>query len=228
MPAPTSTSIPAPPPDFGLRPLDIAERQLAGWHRISRFASGEPFFGRSGTGRFDDSQRPARFGTCYLAASLAAAFGETLLRDALQAGGHYPMAWASIESRWHYAVQGTGTPQAGLRLADFRGAALRGLGLDIGFIFTTDYRHTQPWAVAVHAHPACVDGLLYLSRQVPGDEVVVLFDRARDRLRLDGPTPLIDAPSLARVLRTLRVRPEHLPEITDLGAEPAGPPGQAR
>lgn len=49
-------------------------------YRISRYSSGEPYFGRTGANRFDDPTRAKarRFGTCYLGLSLEVAIAETM------------------------------------------------------------------------------------------------------------------------------------------------------
>jgi len=47
--------------------------------RVSRYHTGEPFFGRTGACRFDDAAR--QFGTCYLGFDLTVAFAESVLHN---------------------------------------------------------------------------------------------------------------------------------------------------
>lgn len=65
----------APPRDLHRQPLSTVSLDPCGLWRVSRFAQGEPYFGRSAANRFDDPHRTAkrRFGTCYLGCSMAIA-----------------------------------------------------------------------------------------------------------------------------------------------------------
>ena len=71
-------------------------------YRVSGHATGEPYFGRANTYRFDDPhpQAAARFGTCYLGASLAVALAETLLHDRKPIRNHFIVGLAVIQARF--------------------------------------------------------------------------------------------------------------------------------
>lgn len=81
-----------PDPDFdtlALRIITVDPVQLC---RISRYNTGEPFFGRFAASRFDDTEPdPAkRFGTCYFGLSLKVAFAESVLHDAMPTAACQP------------------------------------------------------------------------------------------------------------------------------------------
>jgi hypothetical protein len=68
-----------------------------------------------------------------------------------------------------------------------------------------DYAATQQWAKAIHAHPANVDGIVYMSRYLGNRRSVVLFDRARDAILFNNSLPLLHHAELASLLDTYRV-----------------------
>ncbi len=49
--------------------------------RVSRYETGEPYFGKSGGNRFDDPRKRRRYGTSYFGFDLHCAFAETVLHD---------------------------------------------------------------------------------------------------------------------------------------------------
>jgi hypothetical protein len=77
-----------PPADLASRVLDIVLVPPASLIRVSRYTTGEPFFGRTGTCRFDDAAQ--RFGTCYLGFDLTVA---TLPQTAHLGMGVVASAW---------------------------------------------------------------------------------------------------------------------------------------
>jgi hypothetical protein len=167
--------------------------------RISRYASGEPHFGRTGGNRFDDPLR--RYGTCYFGESLMVALAETLLHDSVAVRGMFRVHPDSIASRHvlHFAGET-------LRLADLTGASLKRLGGHAGLSGTASYRLPQRWSQAVHAHPDAVDGIVYMSRHLNTERAIVLFDRAGQRLRMTAATRLPDYPGFARTAAVLGIR----------------------
>lgn len=167
--------------------------------RISRHASGEPHFGRSGGNRFDDPLR--QYGTCYFGASLPVALAETLLHDAVALRGVFRVHPDSIASRYLLRFEGSA-----LRLADLTGASLKRLGGHAGLSGTASYRLPQRWSQALHAHPDTVDGFVYMSRHLNTERAIVLFDRAGARIRLRDATPLPDYPGFAAAARELGIR----------------------
>jgi hypothetical protein len=169
-----------PGSDFLQLTLDVELIDPALLYRVSRHASGEPYFGRSRGNRFDDPtwKRADRFGTCYLGLDLTVAMAESLLHDVEPGGGRFAVALSEIEGRYVHRFHGPA-----LRLANLTGTALLLLGGNGELSGTTDYKLTQRWSRAVFAHPDKVDGFLYMSRRVNDSLAVVLFER-------DGNAPL--------------------------------------
>ena len=64
-----------------------------------------------------------------------------------------------------------------LKLARLYGAALLRLGGNGEISGTGDYTVPQAWASALVAHPANIDGFIYMSRRVNDAFAVVLFER---------------------------------------------------
>ena len=155
--------------------------------RVSGHATGEPYFGAWNRNRFDDPNPDpgSRFGTCYLGSSLAVAVDETILHDLKAVRGKFAVALALIMAR--YVIRFTGEP---LLLANLAGNALRRLGGHAGLTGATSYTTPKRWSAAIHGHLDRVDGLLYMSRHLNDERAVVLFDRARGKLRMHGVTPL--------------------------------------
>lgn len=175
--------------------------------RISEHNTGEPFFNNRNRNRFDDPNpvRKARFGTCYLGTSLAVAIAETILHDAMPADGWFYVATEVLATR--YVLRFTGQP---LRLADLTGSALKRLGGHAELTGTATYATTKKWSVAVHAHPAAVDGFVYMSRHKNDEKAVVLFDRARDKLVMESATPLFEHPGFGDAGTDLSIRATRL------------------
>ena len=168
--------IPLPPRNLASIPISTVQVAPSRLFRISRFSSGEPFFGRSAANRFDDPDRTKsrRFGTCYLGFSLAVAIAETILHDEMPFKGRFEVDAQEIEQR--YCVRFQGEP---LTLVDPTGTALKAL-IGTGAISTTmPYDVPQRWSRALHRHPVGADGIVYMSRHVNSDRALVVFDRAR-------------------------------------------------
>lgn len=91
-------------PPRNLDRIDLETKTLspAKLVRLSRYASGEPFFGHSAGNRFDDRSRPvaARFGTCYCGFELTTAIAETILHDAEPVGGKFFVTYTDFANRF--------------------------------------------------------------------------------------------------------------------------------
>jgi RES domain len=195
-------SIPLPPRNLASIPISTVQVSPSRLYRISRFNSGEPFFGRSASNRFDDPDRTKskRFGTCYLGFSLEVAIAETILHDEMPVKGHFDVAAQEIEGR--HCVRFRGEP---LTLVDLTGTALKAL-IGTGAISTTmPYDIPQRWSRALHRHPVDADGILYMSRHVNNERAVVVFDRAQAKLGTPEFTPLAATRGALRALMNLRV-----------------------
>jgi hypothetical protein len=149
--------------------------------RVSRYDTGEPYFGRWNVSRFDDPNPDcaARYGTCYLGTSLAVAVAETLLHDRKPVKGWFIIELAVIKSL--YVLRFKGKP---LILADLTGSELKRLGGHAALSGTASLKTTRNWSAAVHDHPDQVDGFVYMSRHKNDEKAVVLFDRAAPKLKM--------------------------------------------
>lgn len=154
-------------------------------YRITRFGSGEPYFGRTGGNRFDDYRKRKQYGTCYFGQTLNVAFAETVLHDEMPVNGGFDVAMEELENR--YVVKFTGEP---LQLLDLTGETLKKLGIDPSLTTVTGYDLTQKWSVAVHSHTALYDGFIYMSRHMNSEKAVVLFDRAGHKINAVKYIPL--------------------------------------
>lgn len=194
--------IPLPPRDLASIPISTVQVLPSRLYRISRFDTGEPFFGQSASNRFDDPNRvkSKRFGTCYFGLSLEVAIAETILHDEMPVRGRFEVAVQEIESR--YAVRFRGKP---LKLVDLTGTALKALIGTSAISTTMPYDVPQRWSRALHRHPVGADGIVYMSRHVNSERAVVVFDRARTKLTTPTYTKLAATKGALQALVNLRV-----------------------
>lgn len=197
-----------PGPDFSRTHLDIEMVSPSLLYRVSNYDTGEPFFGRSASCRFDDAGRVVakRFGTCYLGLDLTVAFAESVLHDVEPTKGSFVIP--EIEVTRRFALNFAGPD---LKLANLTGTALLALGGNAELTGTADYALSQQWARAVVAHPEKVDGFLYMSRRVNDSLAVVLFERdsaSRPGLTMATAIPLDQHPDFAVTVKKLRVKTE--------------------
>ncbi|MBP0717805.1 RES family NAD+ phosphorylase [Burkholderia sp. AcTa6-5] len=169
--------------------------------RISRYATGEPYFGKSGGNRFDDPRKRRRYGTRYFGFDLRCAFAETVLHDEVAdlVPGGFPLVTTELD---RYVLSFDGAP---LTVAVLHGLPLKNLGGDGALSTIAPYDVPQQWSLAVHRHPRRVDGFLYMSRHLNTSEALVLFDRAEPKLSLGRAVPFRRHPDAARVLRDFNV-----------------------
>lgn len=183
--------------------LSIVRCYPASLYRISGHNTGEPYFGRANTYRFDDPnpQPSSRIGTCYLGTSLAVALAETLLHDRRPVRNGFVLELAVIQAR--FVLQFVGKP---LILADLTGTALKRLGGHAELCGTSSYTKSKGWSAAIHAHADRVDGLLYISRHKNDEKALVLFDRAASKIRTISVTPLSIHTGFGPAARMLGIR----------------------
>ena len=196
-----------PPADFATRPLSVRALDPARIVRISRVPAGrEPFFGRTGTNRFDDPEphEDDRYGVLYGALDLVTAFAETVLHEDETEKPAGPegiaLSAASLDARRVLTFRGRS-----LRLARLYGKWLKALGGTGGVAKVIPYDIPQLWSQAVFRHPRKVDGFLYMSRNVDDRLALAIFDRAGGKLSVRGARPLHSHPELADVLRAFRL-----------------------
>jgi len=167
--------------------------------RVSRYTSGEPFFGKSGNNRFDApgcAVAAPEYGACYMGTSLAVALSESLLHDAVPVNGKFQVAVSMVRSLNLLTFDGSA-----LHLLDLTGARLKRLGGTADLVGTIDYGLTQQWAHAVYLNPAGFDGFLYMSRHYNVGRAAILFDHASAKIRFAGHAPLAGAHGFARAQR---------------------------
>ena len=202
MKASAKPSVPLPPRTLKSQVLPIVEVPVARLFRVSRHTAGEPFHGRAGTNRFDDRARVKRnrFGTCYLGLSLEVAIAETVLHDLMPVRGRFKVAATELASRQVVRFKGET-----LKLVDLTGASLKALVGSSHISTITPYDIPQKWAAALHAHPANVDGILFMSRQLNDQKAVVVFSRAGHKLKSPTYTPLLQVKGALGAITTLRI-----------------------
>jgi len=198
-----SAPLKPPPSDLHDISLETVEVHVESLYRISKHASGEPYFGRSAGNRFDDHSRPPskRYGTCYLGLTLQVAIAETVLHDLMPMGGHFVVSPDELESKQVVRFQG-----GILKLAKLTGTALKRIVGSSEISTTFHYDLPQAWAAALHAHPAKIDGLLYMSKQINDERAVVIFNRARRKFDSASYTPLPREPDFDAAIRALSIR----------------------
>lgn len=178
-------SLKLPSPEFSAFVLPVIEILPSKLVRISWKDTDEPRFGKAGKNRFDDPRHliPAddRYGTSYFGFTLACAFAETVLHDrTADPKGGFELPRDQL-NRW--VLRFDGRP---LTVAVLTGAHLKRLGGEGALSTVVPYDVPQQWSLAVHEHPARVDGFIYISRHLNTEQAVVLFERAKSKLKVAG------------------------------------------
>ena len=168
-----------PPRNFSRISLTTKTIHAKDLYRVSRYSSGEPYFGRTANNRFDDRSYPKekRFGTCYLGLDLETAIAETVLHDEMPVNGTFSVAYTEIYSRYLVKFK-----SGSLVLANLTGIPLKTLGGHGSLSTIIPYNLPQRWAMAIHRHPQHVDGIYYMSRHLNDRPAVVVFERAKFKL----------------------------------------------
>jgi hypothetical protein len=200
------TPLDPPPKDFSKLNLVTTEVEPSSLLRLAstKHRSSDPFR-RDRQYRFDAPDES--FGVLYAAFDLETAFVESIVRDKahpLPAGEHLFIDYETLASRY-IATLSRSSSDGALRLAQLYGAGLSAVKTDNRIATVDDYATTQQWAKAFHAHPANVDGIVYMSRYLGNRRSVVLFDRARDAILFNNSLPLLHHAELASLLDTYRV-----------------------
>jgi len=198
-----------PPTDLNSRDLDITWVSPASLYRVSRYNTGEPHFGRTGDCRFDDAQPDVtrRFGTCYFGFNLTVAFAESVLHNLEPDANGFSVPLTEVSSRYALSFKAS-RKEATLKLAKLYGTALLRLGGNGELSGTPNYTLPQAWAAALVAHPARIDGFIYMSRRINDSLAVVLFERdpaKRLGIRMDQDVPLHHHPDYLATEKDLGV-----------------------
>lgn len=196
----------APPtPDFARVDLVIASVDVGRtFGRIHRKAYPDPLgYGKNAT-RFSDPRRrkpESRFGVLYLGASLKVCFVETILRD-LRDGlvGEIEIAESELTDRRYSEI----TVRKPLRLVDLGDDGLLQMGIPTDVARGRNQTLARKWSVAIHEHPAVVDGIIYPSR-LNNETNLAIYDRAIAKLAEKAIHDLNEAPGIGAVLDRFQV-----------------------
>lgn len=156
---------PEPPADLGAIPLPLETIPNRVWYRIGWPNKAPLFWDRSGEYRFDSPG--SRYGVCYLATSLTAAFCE-IWGDAVRDEAGIP--FKSFESRCVYKI----TLPEKARLLSLKGQNVALLRATSNCFSGDDYALSQRWAAGFMTHPDAPDGLVYFGRR-SADDCLALF-----------------------------------------------------
>jgi hypothetical protein len=184
--------------------IEVTSLSIPELFRISGFESGEPYFGSSGGNRFDAPEcalGAPEYACCYLGFGFDVALAESLLHDAMPKRGKFHISKSEIDRRWVHRFS------ANLRLFDLSGHLLKRMGGHAGLTGSASYKLPQRWAKAVFDNPLAVDGFVYVSRHLPSGRALVLFDRAKAKLKHSNAIPLNRAPELVPALKRFGIVP---------------------
>lgn len=198
-----------PPADINRRDLEVTRVAPAALCRVSRYDTGEPHFGRTGDCRFDDAQPDAnkRFGTCYFGFNLKVALAESVLHNLEPDIDGFSVPVTEVSSRFALSFKAARKATT-LKLVNLYGTALMRLGGNAELSGTPNYTLPQAWAAALVAHPAKIDGCIYMSRRINDSLAVVLFERDSSKrlgIRMDQSVPLYHHPDYLAAERDLGV-----------------------
>jgi hypothetical protein len=163
----------APEPPARLNSIALPTRQIsAAWFRIcSRKYTSPIFWSRLGIYRFDSIT--ARWGVCYVASSITAAFQEVYGN---KIRFNTPLDWSELEDALVWRIC-TPLEFEGL---DLFGATLTRIHATLQ-CFVSSYAKSQRWAAALMDHPADLDGLVYLGRRCGVQCLAMFGDAAAQR-----------------------------------------------
>ena len=191
---------PAPTANFSRVALDLAmvdPGEIFG--RIHRKAFADPVsYGKNAT-RFSDPRRRKpenRFGVLYLGATLKVCFLETILRDQRDGlVGDVEIEEQELTDRYYSELQVRDT----LRLVDLDDDGAVRMGIPTDVLRGRSQTLARKWSLAIHAHPAAVDGILYPSR-LNNQTNIALYDRAVGKIVPRATHGLDHAPGIGTVL----------------------------
>jgi hypothetical protein len=202
---------PEPPADLGNIPIRFAATATP-WFRLARREFTSPVnWSREGRHRFDSPT--AKWGVCYAAESVTAAFQE-IWGDEIHRGRR--LDWQEVEAMvaWQINVA------PGLRTIELAGETLAVLKGTLQ-CFVGDYSKSQRWGQALMAHPADLDGLQYFGRR-SGRTCLALFGDAKSpkahhaALSAKRLGPMVNWQGLWTFFDRIQVRVAHAPSVPPL------------
>jgi hypothetical protein len=156
---------PEPPRDLASRTLPAGSLPQRSWWRLHNTARpGALFWSRLGVFRFDSPGAP--WGVSYFGSSVATAFLE-VFGDRIRTNPRI-----SLELIRQYQIVEV-QPAADARVVALEGVAVARIGATLN-CFCGSYPLSQRWGAALMAHPAQIDGLVYLGRR-SGARCLALF-----------------------------------------------------
>jgi hypothetical protein len=175
-----------PARDFNKIEPDVRPVAAAVLYRVTRHDDSEPYFSRSGGGRFDDPGRVKRrrFGTCYFGFDIAVAFAEAVLHDAELTCGGFDVPACELECRFALRFA-CARP---LKLANLTGTALLLAGGNGELSGTSDYALTQQWSRGGNSSGQGGRFCLYvaLRQRLPSSRTFRANTRQRGPTHLEG------------------------------------------
>jgi hypothetical protein len=161
---------PLPPARFDRLDLPVLNTRRS-WYRSHRSVVSALHFGDSGDFRFDAPDH--QYGVCYAGENRACAFVETFTsRTHTCEVSETELALRSVSKI---------TPRSSLKLLQLFGPGLSRIGAD-SRLPSGSYELSQQWALAIHRHPARLDGIIYHSRHDDTLLCVAMFDRCAAKL----------------------------------------------
>jgi hypothetical protein len=200
----------APEPPAGLSSIDLPVCDVeTTWFRIcGRRYSSPIFWSRRGVYRFDSEN--GRWGVCYAAGSITAAFQEVFGNKIRWSR---PLDWSELTDTVVWRIS---TPPT-LRGLSLFGETLTVIGATLQ-CFVSNYPKSQRWGAALMIHPADLDGLIYLGRRC-GTHCLAMFGDVASRrgyqksLTTELLGDLVCWDGFWPMLDRLRVRISSLPKI---------------
>lgn len=194
-----------PTASFASVTLDIATIPAGeAYQRIYLSKHPDPLgFGKTPS-RFSDPRRRVdanRFGVLYLGATLKVCFLEAILRDDRNGVvGDFPIDESDLRSRRVATIAGSRP----LQVVDLRGDGPVRMGIPSDVASASSQPLARAWSLALHYHPAQVDGIIYPSR-LNEQHNIAIFDRAIPALTCSARVPLLRARGIVATLDDLKV-----------------------
>jgi hypothetical protein len=196
----------APTPAFASAPLEIREVEAgAEFGRIGNVKFPDPLgFGKTPS-RFSDPRidlpDTARFGVLYLGATIEACFVETVVRDRRDGRhGNIVLHEAYLGERYYARVR----VRSHLRVLDMTSGFPLRMGIPTDVRSAADHTLARQWALAIHAHPANVDGIAYPSR-LNAELDLAVFDRAVEKFTVESVEMLRERSEIGKLLDFYRI-----------------------
>lgn len=186
--------IPALPPT-----LLFEELSEAAYFRICSkdYGASEPSFRTGGDYRFDAPD--GSYNTLYCARNFTTCFFETVVRD----NDYTQLSRAVFDNKMAVLLL---LDLSELRLVQMYGKGAQLAGQNMSVLTGEDYDKTQALSKAIHEHASAPDGIVYRSRYDDTSTAVVLFERARPRVRFypgTEPIPFNDVSELTQAVRNV-------------------------